>query len=617
MLASLVLLFAADPVSPRQATLDVQDHIESKLPKLPTFDTPQAWQKYAGKVRADVLDKVVFRGEAAKWRSLGSKTVFGPSMPAEGCTVQKLRYEILPEMWIPALLYTPTKPGPKMPVMLAVNGHEAAGKAVDYKQIRCLNLARRGFIVLNVEWFGMGQLRQPGNNHGALNQIDLCGSSGLAPFYLSMSRGIDLLLSRPGADPARVAVSGLSGGGWQTITISSLDTRVALANPVAGYSAFKVKVRDHLMDLGDSEQTPCDLGTFADYTHLTCLRAPRPTLLTYNDKDRCCFTAGHALPPLLDAARPVFKLTGKPDNLRSHVNSDPGTHNYGKDNRQALYRAVGDYFFPGDKSFSADEIDVTADVKKAEELEVEVPADSLTLNTLALKLAKDLPRGAATRAKLRDVLRLPELTVTKAGEGSVRLSDKWTVPVRLTETAGATKTALVLNDAGFAADKVTAKRLAGQGYRVVEMDPWYFGASKTTSHDYLFALLLGCVGDRPLGIQAAQVNAVAAWAKGGVHVVAVGPRTSLIALAASAADDKAVGSVELLGGRATLKEVLEENRVMQQVPETFCFGLLEVADIKQLVELTGPRPVTFVDPGERHGKELAGVKNYRAAKGAK
>ena len=40
------------------------------------------------------------------------------------------------------------------------------------------------------------------------------------------------------------------------------------------------------------------------------------------------------------------------DQLRSHVNEDPGRHNYEKDNRQAFYRMVGDFFFPGDKGFN-------------------------------------------------------------------------------------------------------------------------------------------------------------------------------------------------------------------------------------------------------------------------
>src|SRR5665213_3503263 len=108
----------------------------------------------------------------------------------------------------------------------------------------------------------MGQLHTDDFAHSRMNQLDLCGVSGLAPFYLEMSRGLDLLLALPYADEKRVAVSGLSGGGWQTITISSLDRRVTLCNPVAGYSSFRTRSR-FPTDLGDSEQTPNDLATVA------------------------------------------------------------------------------------------------------------------------------------------------------------------------------------------------------------------------------------------------------------------------------------------------------------------------------------------------------------------
>src|SRR3954452_10148284 len=140
-----------------------------------------------------------------------------------------------------------------------------------------------------------------------MNQFELCGTSGVSPFCLSMKRGLDLLLSLEHADPERVAVTGLSGGGWQTIFISAFDTRVTLTNPVAGYSSFRTRARN-FSDLGDSEQTPCDLATVTDYAQLTAMMAPRPTLLTFNAKDNCCFAAGHALPPLLEAARPIFAL---------------------------------------------------------------------------------------------------------------------------------------------------------------------------------------------------------------------------------------------------------------------------------------------------------------------
>src|SRR4029450_370760 len=104
----------------------------------------------------------------------------------------------------------------------------------------------------------------------------------------------------------------------------------------------------------------------------TAMMAPRATLLTYNSKDNCCFESGYALPPLLEAAAPVFKLYGREKLLRSHVNDDPGTHNYEKDNRQAFYRMVGDFFYPNDKNYSPDEIPCKEEVKTKEDLFVEL-----------------------------------------------------------------------------------------------------------------------------------------------------------------------------------------------------------------------------------------------------
>ena len=104
-----------------------------------------------------------------------------------------------------------------------------------------------------------------------MNQLDLCGTSGLAVFYLAMERALDVLVDLPHADVDRVAMAGLSGGGWQTILLSSLDRRVTLANPVAGYSSFKTRV-EFFADIGDSEQAPTDLAN--------ARRLPAPHRLT-------------------------------------------------------------------------------------------------------------------------------------------------------------------------------------------------------------------------------------------------------------------------------------------------------------------------------------------------
>ena len=72
--------------------------------------------------------------------------------------------------------------------------------------------------------------------------------------------------------------------------------------------------------------------------------APRPTLLTYNAEDDCCFKAGLVKPGVYDDVRPFFKLYGKENVFAWHENRDPGTHNYQLDNRLADYRFFSKQF---------------------------------------------------------------------------------------------------------------------------------------------------------------------------------------------------------------------------------------------------------------------------------
>src|SRR5262249_25631522 len=145
----------------------------------------------------------------------------------------------------------------------------------------------------------------------------------------------------------------------------------------------------------------------ADYTHMTAMLGGRAALLTFNVADDCCFAAGHALQPLLDAAQPIFKLYGQPERLRWHVNSDPGTHNYELDNRQAFYRMVGDTFFPGDAGFDAKEIPSEAELKSADALNVPLPEDNLDFHKIALTTSAQLPHDPehATREKLAGIVK--------------------------------------------------------------------------------------------------------------------------------------------------------------------------------------------------------------------
>ena len=160
------------------------------------------------------------------------------------------------------------------------------------------------------------------------------------------------------------------------------------------------------------------------------------------------------------------------------------------------------------------------------------------------------------------------------------LDNDWTLPaVELGDPANANVTVLI-GDQGRAALAAEARRLVKQGgRRVIAVDPFYFGESKIAKRDSLFALLISSVGDRPLGIQASQITAVARWAKSPVIVESFGPRTSLIAAVAAALETKAISAAKTHGALSSLHDVLRSNMTVDKFPEFFTFGLLEAWDI--------------------------------------
>ena len=153
---------------------------------------------------------------------------------------------------------------------------------------------------------------------------------------------------------------------------------------MAGYASYVTRTQFE-RDLGDAEQTPSDLASVADYTHLTALLAPRWAQIANNSFDNCCFVADHALGPLIQAAAPIYRLLDMPERFGYHVNYGNG-HNYNQENRESFYRVLRDAFFGG-KDFPVVEKPLEAPVRSAKDLAVELPADNLDFNSLALRLS--------------------------------------------------------------------------------------------------------------------------------------------------------------------------------------------------------------------------------------
>jgi endonuclease/exonuclease/phosphatase family metal-dependent hydrolase len=639
-------------LNPEIPQRELQAFISARIPKFLPPTTRKAWEQEAHDIRRKMLERVIFRGHAVHWRTAKTQVEWLDTLEGgPGYQIRKLRYEALPGFWIPALLYEPQNLTDKMPVFINVNGHHAGGKAMPYKQRRCINLARRGMLAFNLEFIDMGQLRGTDNRHNRLVQLDLCGTSGLAPFYLTLERGLSAALAHPHADPTRVGVAGLSGGGWQTIFLAALDPRITLANPVAGYSSLLDRIQKH-RDVGDAEQIPSDMATVGDYTHLTALLAPRPSLLTYNDQDNCCFLPPDALPKLEQAAHPIYQLFDQQKNFRTHINHNPGTHNFDRDNREALYRLVGDHFFSKVSTYNSVDLPIPDDeIRTEDELSVSIPDGNATLHQLASQLSQPLPssaqlpssRQAATNWQLAGRQRLRKLVGWKSYQAralpldstkwdDVTLSpwhlilesnesnsdhSQWTVPVVILSKPYSKSTVLLIGDEGYGALATKAKQYLDQGQQVVLVDLLGFGQSKGHKNVDSELLLIATVGQRPLGIQAAQLAAITQWASlnlddPSLEIVATGPRSGIISLVAAGVEPDVIAAVRWQHSWGSLKEFIEQNWTATDAPELCCFGLLQEFDVPQLIALVAPRPVTIDAPKQKVRNQLRSLKSWYA-----
>ncbi len=604
---------------PNEATLQHNEFVLARIPQLKLAASAQEWQAEASRIRQRVLDEVVFRGVPESWRRPDPAVVWAEEIETgKGYKIRKLRVEALPGLWIPALLYEPTNLTGKTPAILNVNGHASTGKSTNYKQLRCINLAKRGMLALNLEWIGMGQLRGGGYSHNHLALLDLCGRSGLSVFFLAMSRGLDVLLDHPHTDANRVAVTGLSGGGWQTIILSSLDTRVKLATPVAGHSALAQRVANR-NSIGDLEQVPSDLISIADYVHLNALMTPRPTLLIYNAKDTCCFVASTVKSNTYEPVIPFYEQAGVKNAWQYYENSNPGTHNYERDNREQFYRFVNEHFFPGEKR-SNQEIPSQDEILSHEALNVEIPENNATFHSLAAEAAAHLPRRQAgsigqRRERLKRLLRLTPLAGSAKPAGAaedvdgrklvryrVKLGDEWTIPAVVVEGKKTEKTVLLIADAGIASQAERIKTLTAARTRVIAVDPVLIGQANPAGGLGQNAMLMATVGERLLGVQTSQLLAATKWfvrslSVSGLELHAVGPRTALIALSAAVIDGgETFSKVTTDGAVKSLKTFLQPSASYGKTPEAYCFGLLEWFDVPDLQSLAKNKlgaPVRF------------------------
>ncbi|MGH9542245.1 MAG: hypothetical protein ACRD2H_10225 [Terriglobales bacterium] len=659
--------------APEVVEYQLQEYLLQHAPTLPAPASRAVWEEQSRQIRQRALG-VIYHGWPRAWVDAPPRFIEAGVLPGHGYRIRKFRYEIVPGFESTALLYEPDPlPAGKVPAVLDVMGHFAAGKAEEFEQKLCINQALRGMIALNLEWLDMGEMRRPGNDHwyGAYLELAGLGDDGL--FYLAMRRGLDYLARDPRVDARRIGMTGLSGGGWQTILLGALDPRIQVAIPVAGFTSLVGRVERPPGEPGDFEQNASDLLDGQDYSGLAALRAPRPTMIITNAEDDCCFRGPLVKPEIFDPVVPFFRLFGAEERFQFRMDTQILAHNYGRDNRQQAYRFFDESF---GLSASDREIPVGADLRSYDELTVGLPADNLTILGLARQFAErsaatwrgpersgpplpaveagaqPRPTGAASRVRAAPPPRKPSEPPANRADGASPGRDRLRAVVRyrradvarawrLADTmhdrlaslsyvfsmsnglsatgvwlqsrdapAGA-PLAIELDDRGrsddiqkHGGDEPLAASLISRGRQVLALNLLFVGDASPGKGDAIarYAEMLAAIGQRPLGLEAAQLIGIARWAQQrwrppSLSVIATGPRSQVVALTAAALEPGLFADIETRGGIRSFADLYEKPVKYADAPELFCLDLYEYFDVADLAALARPASTRLLTPG--------------------
>lgn len=208
------------------------------------------WEKFRDRriaaLRASLGESAVVRtNNAARPAATVTGTVAGT-----GYKIENIVFESRPGVLVTANLYAPTEPRQSMPGILICHSHHNPKTQSELQEMGAL-WAREGCLVLVMDQLGHGERRphpfrtkedyagefRPSRQdyyfrYNTGIQLHVLGESLVGWMAGDMVRGVDLLLGRPGIDPARIILLGaVAAGGDSAAVAAAIDSRIAASVP--------------------------------------------------------------------------------------------------------------------------------------------------------------------------------------------------------------------------------------------------------------------------------------------------------------------------------------------------------------------------------------------------
>lgn len=297
--------------------------------RMPVYKTRAAWEARKKHLRNQILS-------AAGLLPMPERTPLHPlifgRLERNGYTIEKVALETLPGYYLAGNLYRPRTPG-KHPGIVSPHGHWVYGRLensnVASVPLRCMNLARLGFVVFSWDMVGYDDTTQTTHDFGGPRE-KLWSFGPLGLQLWNSTRAVDFLQSLPDVDPDNIGGTGASGGATQLFLLSAVDPRIKFSSPVNMISS--------IMQGGSPCENAPGLRVGTNNMEIGAMMAPRPMFMVAATGDWTRNTPRVEYP----AVRSIYELYDATANLEMTQIEAP--HNYNKETREAVYRFFGPKF---------------------------------------------------------------------------------------------------------------------------------------------------------------------------------------------------------------------------------------------------------------------------------
>ncbi len=281
----------------------------------------------------------------------------------DGYSIEKIVYEPIPDYFVTGALYIPDGAKRNAPAIFYACGHSIGGFRAEAYQHICINLVKKGFVVLTIDPMGQGERFEywdpakdearfpiPDHEHSyAGAQCVISGYSTARYFIWDVIRGIDYLLTRKEVDPDRIGMTGRSGGGNLTAYLGALDDRILATAPecyITGYEQIYKSIGPQCAEQNLYQMISAGL----DHADFIEVRAPKPTMMITTTRD--FFSIQGARESYAEAGR-MYQALGAKDKLI--LVEDDTVHRSTRKNREAMYAFFQQYL---DNPGSPDDLEV-------------------------------------------------------------------------------------------------------------------------------------------------------------------------------------------------------------------------------------------------------------------